>query len=47
MPKKKAVSIKPSTGGKKPTRQSGIEAQFPNVAKWVDGYGWIEIGIHD
>jgi hypothetical protein len=24
-----------------------IEAQYPNVAKWVNGYGWIEIGIHD
>lgn len=21
-----------------------IEEAFPNVAKWVQGYGWIEIG---
>jgi hypothetical protein len=26
---------------------TGIEAQFPNVAKWVNGYGWIEVGIQD
>ena len=29
----------------KPT--PSIEAQYPNVSKWVNGYGWIEIGIHD
>ncbi len=47
MPRKKAVSIKPSTGRKRPTKLPGIEAQYPNVAKWVNGFGWIEIGIHD
>jgi hypothetical protein len=38
---------RPSTGGKGRTKQPGIEGQYPNVAKWVKGYGWIEIGIHD
>ena len=29
------------------TAQLDIEAQYPNVAKWVHGYGWIEIGETD
>ncbi len=24
-----------------------VETQYPSVAEWVNGYGWIEIGIHD
>ena len=39
MSKKKTVSIKPSTGRKRSGKQPGIEAQYPNVAKWVNGYG--------
>jgi len=38
---------KPSTGRMRPTKRPGIEAQYPNVAEWVKGYGWIEIGIRD
>ena len=33
---------KPSTVRKR--KLPSIEAQYPNVAKWVKGYGWIEIG---
>jgi len=40
-------SSEPSTGRKRPTKKSGIEGQYPNVAKWVEGYGWIEIGEMD
>jgi hypothetical protein len=27
--------------GRKPT---GFEQIYPNIAKWVNSYGWIEIG---
>ena len=27
-----------------PEDKATIEEAFPNVAKWVQGYGWIEIG---
>jgi hypothetical protein len=27
-----------------PKVEPAIEKAFPNVAKWVQGYGWIEIG---
>jgi len=27
-----------------PNAEPAIEEAFPNVAKWVQGYGWIEIG---
>ncbi len=27
--------------------QPEVEALFPNVAKWVRGYGWIEIGTQE
>jgi len=23
-----------------------VETKYANVAEWVNGYGWIEIGIH-
>lgn len=29
---------------KKVTKELGVEEQYPNVAKWVNGYGWIEMG---
>ena len=32
---------------KRSTNLSGIQAQYPNVAKWVNGYGWIQIGETD
>ena len=35
---------RPSTVRKRATNLPSIEAQYPNVAKWVNGYGWIEIG---
>ena len=38
---------KPPTRDERPTRQFGIEEQHPNVAKCENGYGWIDIGIHD
>jgi hypothetical protein len=38
---------RPFTGRKRPTRAIDVEAQYPNVAKWVNGYGWIEIGETD
>lgn len=34
----------PSTARNKATKLPSIEAQYPNVAKWVNGYGWIEMG---
>jgi len=27
-----------------PKVEPAIEEAFPNLAKWVQGYGWIEIG---
>ena len=34
-----------SKGKRKPsTEQSNIEKTFPNIAKWVHGYGHVEIG---
>ncbi len=44
---RKKDAHKPSTGRKSGGNVLDIEAQYPNVAKWVNGYGWIEIGIHD
>ncbi len=29
------------------TAKPDIETQYPNIAKWVNGYGWIEIGETD
>ncbi len=38
---------KPTTACKRPAKAPGIERHYPNLAKWVQGYGWVEIGIHD
>jgi hypothetical protein len=38
---------KEASGRRRPTNRPDIEAQYPNFAKWVNGYGWIEIGFHD
>jgi hypothetical protein len=32
---------------KKDETKTAIEAAFPNVAEWVQGCGWIEIGGQD
>ena len=32
---------------KKANVKTDIEAAFPNVAEWVQGCGWIEIGDQD
>lgn len=38
---------RPIAGRKRPARAIDVEAQYPNVAKWVNGYGRIEIGDTD
>lgn len=30
-----------------PQIKRGIEQMYPNIADWVGGYGWIEIGHDD
>ena len=28
----------------RPERPTGFEHMYPNIARWVQSYGWIEIG---
>lgn len=33
--------------GPHPGRRLPVEQAYPRVARWVQGYGWIELGHHD
>ena len=46
--KKRKINKKISNEPSKSTKQSNLfDDLFPNISKWLDSYGWIEIGNDD
>lgn len=39
--------VRPADKTKLSQKQAGVETLFPAIAKWVNGYGHIEIGDQD